>query len=125
MKAQYDAQPSKFEDIKNGSIVYRYNITEEQSPSGDASAKTHWTCDEVYVWQQVTSSKVVSAVISDRWEANHEQKLVNEYYSAVLGIIEGEEADAAIAAYKTFLVERRALKASVEADCAEAGIVND
>lgn len=73
----------------------------------------------------MTSSKVVSAVISDRWEANHEQKLVNEYYSAVLGIIEGEEADAAIAAYKTFLVERRALKASVEADCAEAGIVND
>lgn len=82
-------------------------------------------CDEVIVWQRVTRNRVVSAVISDRWEANHEQKLLNEYYSAVLGIIEGAEAEAAIAAYKAFLVERRALKATVEADCDEAGIVNE
>lgn len=119
-------QPSKFKDVKNGSIYYRYNITEETTPaSGGSDAKTHWVCDEVIVWQRVTRNRVVSAVISDRWEANHEQKLLNEYYSAVLGIIEGEEAEAAIAAYKAFLVERRALKASVEADCDEAGIVNE
>ena len=37
-------------------------------------------------------------------------------------MIEGEEAETKVAAYETFLRERAALKAQIDADCAELGI---
>lgn len=124
MKAYYDNKPSKFEAVGNGSVLYRYNITEETAPvqTEGETPRTQWVCVEVAVWEQVTKNGVVSAVINDRWTANHEQKLVNEYNSVKLGVISGDEAAAVEEAYKAFLSERRSLKAAVEADCDEAGI---
>lgn len=125
MKAFYDNKPSKFEAVGNGSVVYRYNIKEVEAPAiqEGEEARKQWECDEVVVWETATKRKVVAAVIADRWEASHEQKLVNEFNSVALGVIEGEEAEAATAAYKAFLAERKELKAAVEADCDEAGIL--
>ena len=125
MTAFYDNQPSKFESVGNGSIVYRYNITEVEAPAQEegGAARTQWRCEEVTVWEEVTKKKVVAAVITDKWEANHEQKLVNEYNSVTLGVITGSEAAAVTATYTAFLSERRTLKAAVEADCDEAGIL--
>jgi hypothetical protein len=124
MKAYYDNKPSKFEAVGNGSVLYRYNITEETAPvqQEGETPRTQWVCEEVVVWEQVTKNGVVAAVINDRWTANHEQKLVNEYNSVKLGVISGDEAAAVEEAYKEFLAERRTLKAAVEADCDEAGI---
>lgn len=124
MKAYYDNKPSKFEAVGNGSVLYRYNITEETAPvqQEGETPRTQWVCEEVAVWEQVTKNGVVAAVINDRWTANHEQKLVNEYNSVKLGVISGDEAAAVEEAYKEFLAERRTLKAAVEADCDEAGI---
>lgn len=124
MKAYYDNKPSKFEAVGNGSVLYRYNITEETAPvqQEGETPRTQWGCEEVVVWEQVTKNGVVAAVINDRWTANHEQKLVNEYNSVKLGVISGDEAAAVEEAYKEFLAERRTLKAAVEADCDEAGI---
>lgn len=124
MKAYYDNQPSKFEAVGNGSIVYRYNITEVEAPATQEGEqpRTQWECDEVTVWNPATKKKVVTAVITDRWSQSHEQKLVNEYNSVTLGVITGEEAEAVTAAYKAFLGERKELKADVEADCDEQGL---
>ena len=55
-------------------------------------------------------------------DSDHEQKLINEYNSAVLGILPEGEAAAKVAAYKAFLEQRAAVKAQVDADCAELGI---
>lgn len=125
MKAFYDIKPQKFEAVGNGSTVYRYNIVEVDAPESveGGEPRKQWQCDEVVIWAPVTKKKVVAAVITATWEPNHEQKLVNEYNSAVLGLNEGEEAAAAREAYSAFLSARRTLKASVEADCDEAGIV--
>ena len=127
MKAYYDNKPSKFEEVGNGSIVYRYNITEVEAPATQdgEQPRTQWRCDEVTVWKTLTKKKVVAAVIADRWEQSREQKLVNEYNSVTLGVITGEEADAVTAAYKAFLSERKTLKAAVEADCDEEGLPNE
>lgn len=122
MVAIYDNQPSKFQDVKNGSILYRFNIQQVSAPSQDGAARTQWQCEEVTVWAEVTKKKVVTAVINEHWDTNHEQKLVNEYNSVTLGVITGAEATAVTQAYTSFLSERKTLKASVEADCDEAGI---
>ena len=126
--ANYDFQPSKFEAVGNGSFLYRYNIQEvtpEVTGENQEAQPTRWECEEVTVWPPVTANKIVKTVISSKWDADREQKLVNEYNAAQLGLYgakTSDEAKAKIQAYKDFLEARAALKAQVDADCAELDI---
>ncbi len=130
--AFYDEKPSKLEAVGNGSYLYRFNIEEEtieQRVEGEEDAletKTRWQCDEVTVWAPLTANKITEAVITAICPATHEQKLVNEYNAANLGMVGGsktsDEAKQKIAAYKEFLECRNTLKEQVDADCAELGI---
>ena len=134
--AFYDQQPSKFEAVGNGSILYRFNIRETEAPANEASdepeakeaaePRKQWECDEVTVWQPLTANKILEAVIASGWSASREQKLVNDYNAASLGLMGGsktsDEAKLRIEAYREFLQSRANLKTQVDADCAEQGI---
>ena len=125
MKAFYDNQPSKLEPVGNGSYHYRYNISEVEKPSQGEDVEqtqTQWECEEVTVWAPLSANKITEKVLTERWDGNHEQKLVNEYNSAQIGLLSEEEAALRIEAYKAFLTERAALKAMVDSDCEEIGI---
>ena len=125
MKAFYDNQPSKLEPVGNGSYHYRYNISEVEKPSqGEEGEKsqTQWECEEVVVWAPLSANKITEKVLTERWDGNYEQKLVNEYNSAQLGMMSEEEATTRINTYKEFLAARSALKAMVDSDCEEIGI---
>ena len=133
MLAFYDNKPSILEAVGNGSYKYRFDITEKTtevaSSSVDGSTqeeqKTQWQCQEVVVWSPITSNKITEAVITEVCEHNYEQKLVNEYNAAQLGLYgakTSEEAKKHITAYTEYLNTRSALKAQVDADCAELGI---
>ena len=125
MKAFYDNQPSKLEPVGNGSYHYRYNINEVEKPSQGEDVEqtqTQWECEEVTVWAPLSANKITEKVLTERWDGNYEQKLVNEYNSAQMGLLSEEEAALRIEAYKAFLTERAALKAMVDSDCEEIGI---
>lgn len=129
MVAFYDNKPSIFEAVGDGSYIYRWNIEEvqvsEQANEGEQEAgsnRVQYRCEEVLVWGTVTSNKITQAVISAIAGSDHEQKLINEYNAAVLDLLSSEEADRTISAYKAFLERRAAIKAQVDADCAELGI---
>ena len=131
MQAFYDNQPNKLEAVGNGSFRYRYNIREEEKPvqasensetAQEAQAQPQWVCEEVTVWAPLSANKITEKVLTERWDGNYEQKLVNEYNSAQMGLLSEEEAAARIEAYRAFLTERTALKSQVDADCAELGI---
>ena len=135
MLAFYDHKPSVLEAVGNGSYKYRFDITEKTpetvtTSSDDSNAqqgeqRTQWQCQEVTVWSPVTSNKITEAVITEVCDHNYEQKLVNEYNAAQLGLYgskTGEAAKKHIAAYTEYLNTRAALKAQVDADCAELGI---
>lgn len=140
MKAYYDEKPSVLQEVGNGSVLYRFNIQEvttEQTATAQAEdgtdtqskeqteTKTQFACEEVTVWKPVTSNKITEAVITSKWDANQEQKLVNEYNAANLGLYGSKtsaEAKARIQAYTDYLTERATLKTQVDADCAELGI---
>ena len=115
-RAYYDAKPSKFEAVGNGSYLYRWDIRKEPDIP-------QYSCYEVTVWATVTRDKIIEAVIGLMWSVNVEQKLINEYNSAKLGIYSGEEANKKIAAYNQFLEERAALKAQIDADFEELEVV--
>lgn len=127
MKVIYDNEPSVLEAVGNGSHRYHYDIkavkTESTEKSSGAESRTQYECQEVIVWEPLTSNKITEAVISDNWDSNQEQKLINEYNAIQLGIIT-DKTEIAIktAAYKEFLVERARLKAIIDADCKTLGI---
>lgn len=125
--AFYDNRPSKFEDVGNGSYIYRWNIQEVEAPSQEeGETRTQWQCEEVVIWAPVTANKIKAAVIEHTCSTSREQKLVNEYNGAQLGVYgakTSEDALAKIAAYTEFLNERKALKEMVDEDCAELGIL--
>lgn len=134
--ANYSEKPNAFEPVGNGSFLYRFNIqevtteqqTEVQTLEGTEvqEPRTSWNCDEVTVYPPVTANSITEAVIAHKWDASYEKKLINEYNAAKLGLIGGSttsaEAKAIIEKYKAFLVERQALKDSVDATCLELGI---
>lgn len=127
-RVYHDSEPRKFEAVGNGSFLYRWDIKEEPAVKmneEDTAERVQYSCNEVTVWAPVTSNKITQAVIGAMWESDYEQKLVNEFNAANLGVYgakTGEEAKAKVEAYKTFLTERNALKAQVDADCEESGI---
>lgn len=123
MKAFYDRKPSVLEAVGNGSYLYRWGIKEESvqvEGFGDEpqEERKQWSCDEVTVWPPVTANVITDRVIGELWSNNHEQKLVNEYNAAQLGLYDDAVASAKIAAYKSFLMERASVKATVDSDCA-------
>ena len=126
--AIYDEKPSKYEAVGNGSYLYRWYIEEIQVPNNSDSETTvsKWQCEEVTVWPPVTPNKVTEAVITSKWDNNYEQKLVNDYNAAKLGVYgstTSTEAKEKVAAYTAYLNERKALKEQIDADCAELGIL--
>lgn len=126
MKVIYDNQPSVLEAVGNGSHRYHYDIKETaitSSESGSNDVKKQYECQEVLVWEPVTSDRITEAVIADKWDDNREQKFINEYNSVQLGIItDKEEVKARTDAYKEFLTERARLKSLVDNDCKVLGI---
>lgn len=131
MLAFYDNKPSCLEAVGNGSYLYRWNIKEvvpEVTEENVEEEKTSsWECDEVTVWPPLTPNKITEAAITSKWDTNYEQKLVNEYNAAQLGLLgeaKSADAQAKVQAYTDYLTERAALKAQVDADCAELGIVD-
>lgn len=132
MLAFYNNKPSVLEAVGDGSYRYHFNIIEinpEVMPSTDKDVqeeqRTQWQCQEVIVWSPVTSNKITEAVITEVCDHNYEQKLVNEYNAAQLGMYgerTSEEAKKHINAYTEYLSTREKLKAQVDADCAELGI---
>jgi len=133
MKAYYNEKPSVLEAVGNGNYLYRYNITEVQveepeqseSEATEPVIRTQWECEEVTVIGKPTSNGITEAVITERFPSDYEQKLVNEYNAAQLGLYgakTSEEAKAKTERYKTMLTERAALKAQIDADCEELDI---
>ena len=133
--AFYDNKPSKLEAVGNGSYLYRWNIqevkpesvekTSEEGAEAQAEKVPQFSCEEVSVWEPLTSNKITEAVITSKWDVNYEQKLINEFNAYQLGLfgdLESSEAKTRITAYTDYLTERAALKAQIDADCADLNI---
>lgn len=107
-KTHYSEQPTRL-DIGKTFVLFRWGIEERTDEE-----RTEWTAYELRINAPVTTNKVIEEVFTAYFGNDHENKLINEYNSAQLGIITGEAADKARAAYSEFLQERAALKADIE-----------
>lgn len=122
MKAFYDNRPEVLGALGNGAYRYRWNISEVEMEIGNDEAAKKWQCEEVTVWPTLTANKITKSVISEIWPSDYEQKLVNEYNAAQLGVYDEDTAMKKVEQYRAFLVERNRIKAQVDKDCEALGI---
>lgn len=119
----FSNKPTKTEPVGNGCFRYRWNIREvKREALDDIPEHTYWQAEEVIV-PFLRSNVITAAVIAKVWDSSYEQKLVNEYNSAQLGLYDEDMKQAKIKAYTDFLNKRNALKEQVDADCKELGIL--
>lgn len=120
MKTFYDEKPAVIEAVGNGGWYYRWYIQEIEV--GEEEPRKQWQCEQVVVYAPLDSNKIVKAVIEEVWGLDVENKMLNEFNGAQLGIYDEATNESKIAKYKQFLQERNELKAQVDKDCKEAGI---
>lgn len=117
MKRTYsDTIPITMEKGGDGSYLYRWDVREETREMGDDMAPViSYSYNEVRIWATLTANKILEACINALWDKDVEQKKLNDYNAAQLGILDLSYVES----YKTFLNERKALKDRVDSDFAE------
>ena len=131
-------KPIVIDDLKNGQGTFLYNnnihevlVIEDENggititEDAKKATGTMWMYDSLRVEYPKTRKNIYATLLEARYPQDVQQKLVNDYQAAQLGILEDEEAEEAEAAYTAFLRERKAIKASVTADCLENNIPED
>lgn len=129
-----DNVPEVIYDLNNGqgSFLYNHNI-KEVSVVKDENGGTVITTDtkkatgKMIQYDSVrceypkTADNIFATLLTAKYPAQRESKLVNEYQSAVLGLM-GESFKQP---YLDFLADRLAIRTSVDADCATNNIPID
>lgn len=105
-------------DRINGTTLYNHNqhYVEVENEQGKKTKVNEY--DSLLVKYPVTANTILAALINARYDANMENKLLNDYNAAVLGI----EDDSKKQPYLDFLAERKALRAMIDTDCNTNGI---
>lgn len=109
-----------FDPVGDGSYLYHYDVTSEtaQPRFEDSTAKTIYNYNELRVWAPLSANAVTAAYIAERWPSDYEQKLINEYNTAQMGLLDDVSSSNCIDAYRSFLAERVAVKKKIDADFA-------
>lgn len=128
-------KPEVIESLNNGqgTFLYNHNITEvsvitsemggvQVTTDDDPNANgTMYQYDSVRVEYPKTADNIFSTLLTAKYPAKTESKLVNEYQSAVLGILDED----AKTPYEEFLKDRLALRKMIDADCETYNIPTD
>ena len=122
MKTYSDNKPEVFELIGDGGFRYNYNIKEIEVDRFDIInnksivKQTQWEYDNVIIYPPIDKDKITRAVITNTWDSDYENKLINDYNEISLGNLTEEEIDKRTNNYITFLQERKRLKEMIDND---------
>lgn len=124
MKTYSDNKPEVFEPIGDGGYRYNYNIKEIKVDRFDIIdyenetniKQTQWEYDNVIIYLPIDKNKITKVVITNTWNIDYENKLINDYNEISLGNLTEEEIDKRTNNYITFLQERKRLKEMIDND---------
>ena len=127
-------KPDTIDNLNNGqgTFLYNHNVKEvlvidsgEGAPviteDEEKATGKMWQYDSLRVEYPKTADNIFSTLLTAKYPANTESKLVNEYQSSVLGIM---SPDAKVP-YENFLRDRLAIRDMVNKDCEELNIPID
>ena len=114
--------PKIIEEVGNGSYLYHFNIEEVSNSNNTIILSENNTeniksykYDEVVVWSPISSNAITKSVMNYLWSKDAEQKYINDYNAAVLGILDSSYIDA----YKDFMTQRKSIKEQIDKDYSE------
>ena len=124
MKTYSDNKPEVFEPIGDGGFIYNYNIKEIEvdrfniiNNKNETNIKQiQWEYDSVIIYLPIDKDKITRAVITNTWDSDYENKLINDYNEISLGNLTEEEINKRTNNYITFLQERKRLKEMIDND---------
>jgi hypothetical protein len=128
-----DSEPDVFFDLKNGQGTFLYNhnikevsVTKDKDgviavPDGTNASNTMYQYDSVRVEYPKTRANIFATLLAAKYPPSIESKLMNEYISAELGLLD----DACKTPYEAFLEDRLNLRASIREDCETYNIPDD
>ena len=124
MKTYSDNKPEVFKPIGDGGFIYNYNIKEIEVDRLDIIdnenetniKQIQWKYDSVIIYLPIDKDKITKAVITNTWDINYENKLINDYNEISLGNLTEEEIDKRTDNYITLLQERKRLKEMIDND---------
>lgn len=123
MKNNSTIKPIILENIGNRSYRYNYNIKEIEFEDivfvddvETIEKQIRWEYDSVIIYLPINKDKITRAVITNTWNSDYENKLINDYNEISLGNLTEEEIDKRTNNYITFLQERKRLKEIIDND---------
>lgn len=113
--------PKTIEEVGNGSYLYHFDIEEVSNNNTIVHSENNteniksYKYDEVVVWSPISSNAITKSVMNYLWSKDAEQKYINDYNAAVLGILDNSYIDA----YKDFMTQRKSIKEQIDKDYSE------
>ena len=132
MKNNSTIKPIILENIGNGNYRYNYNIKEIEfedivfvNDVETIEKQIRWEYDSVIIYLPINKDKITRAVITNTWDSDYENKLINDYNAISLGIYSEQEANEKLERYREFLNQRKELKEMITQDYQNYWIKND
>lgn len=123
MKTYSNNKPEIFESIGGGGYRYNYNIKEVEinrfntiDNNKSIVKQIRWEYDSAIIYLPINKDKITRAVITNTWNSDYENKLINDYNEISLGNLTEEEINKRTNNYITFLQERKRLKEMIDND---------
>lgn len=123
IKTYYSQQPPEFERGKQCTIV-RLDINEEPNVAAadETEGGPQWSAYEFRRYEPITQNIFIEEIFTRLYGNDYENKLINEYNAAKMGLYPDGEMEQKITRYRAFLQERAERKAEIERICNENGI---
>ena len=113
-KTYYNEQPAEFfRDQYHAEI--RLGI--QQEPTAEDTDTEQWSATLTPAYEPLSQNKFIDSAMSLIYGNDYEDKLINEYNAANLGIYDEETSRAMTERYKAFLANRKTMKAEIERIC--------
>lgn len=129
-----EQRPQVIDPYNNGqgTFLYNHNIKEVEivademgcvhiANDGETPTGTMWQYDSLRVEYPKTADNIFSTLITAKYPAKTESKLVNEYQSAALGLMD----ESAKKPYEDFLKDRLAIRTMIDSDCETLNVPMD
>ena len=111
-------RPSEFQRNDFNSVI-RLDIKEEGLTEDNIP---NFSALEFTISEPISQNAFIKDVLDEVYGIDYENKLINEYNSAILGLYSDEEKEVKIKSYNDFLSNRISLKSDIERICVENGI---
>ena len=111
-------RPSEFQRNDFNSVI-RLDIKEEGLTEDNIP---NFSALEFTISEPISQNAFIKDVLDEVYGIDYENKLINEYNSAILGLYSDEEKEVKIKSYNDFLSNRISLKSDIERICVENGV---